>query len=310
MKPALNILCVLLLATGSAIASTTPASPIEGRWDLTIEMNGKPAPSWLGVYHSGTSTLVGEFVSLGGSARPIAEVHVDQGKVTFTIPPQWESGPGNLQFEGEVNGDNLKGTIQYPGGKSFSFTGTRAPELRRSKPPVWGTPVKLLNGKDVSGWHPSGEKNQWVLQNNILKSPEPGSNIITDKKFTDFKLHVEFRYTEDGNSGVYLRGRYEVQIVENNADEPRKNILGSVYGFLAPNELVAKKAGEWQVYDITLVGRMVTIVANGKTIICNQEIPGITGGALDSNEGEPGPIMLQGDHKPIEYRNIVITPAR
>jgi hypothetical protein len=273
-------------------------------------MNGKPAPSWLDVHHSGTHTLVGEFVASGGSARPVAEVHVDQGKVTFSIPPQWESGPGSLQFDGSVDGDNLKGTIQFPDGKSYSFTGVRAPRLQREKPPVWGTPVKLLNGKDVSGWHPSGEKNQWVLQNNILKSPEPGSNLITDKKFSDFKLHVEFRYTEDGNSGVYLRGRYEVQIVENNADEPRKNILGSVYGFLAPSELVAKKAGEWQVYDITLVGRLVTIVANGKTIICNQEIPGITGGALDSNEGEPGPIMLQGDHRPIEYRNIVITPAK
>jgi hypothetical protein len=74
--------------------------------------------------------------------------------------------------------------------------------------------------------------------------------------------------------------------------------------------MAGKKPGEWQSYDITLTGRMVTIVANGKTIICNREIPGITGGALDSREGEPGPIMLQGDHEPIEYRNIILTPAR
>ena len=63
-------------------------------------------------------------------------------------------------------------------------------------------------------------------------------------------------------------------------------------------------------YDITLIGRRVTVVANGKAIIVDQIIPGITGGALDSKEGEPGPIMLQGDHGPVEYRNIIITPAK
>jgi hypothetical protein len=82
-----------------------------------------------------------------------------------------------------------------------------------------------------------------------------------------------------------------------------------VYGFLTPNEMAVKPAGEWQVYDITLIGRRVTVVANGKTIINDQIIPGITGGALDSKEGEPGPIFLQGDHGPVEYRNIVIIPA-
>ena len=74
--------------------------------------------------------------------------------------------------------------------------------------------------------------------------------------------------------------------------------------------IAAKPAGEWQSFDITLVGRMVNVVANGKRVICDQEIPGITGGALDSNEGSPGPLFLQGDHGPVEYRNIVITPAR
>jgi len=88
------------------------------------------------------------------------------------------------------------------------------------------------------------------------------------------------------------------------------DLLGSVYGFLSPSEIANKKADEWQSYDITLIGRMVTVVLNGKTVICNQEIPGITGGALDSDEGAPGPLMLQGDHGVIEYRNIVLTPAR
>jgi hypothetical protein len=109
---------------------------------------------------------------------------------------------------------------------------------------------------------------------------------------------------------VYLRGRHEVQIEDDYGQGPDSHRFSGVYGFISPSEIAAKPAGQWQTYDITLIGRMVTVVANGKMVICNQEIPGITGGAIDSNEGEPGPIYLQGDHGPVEYRNIVITPAR
>lgn len=285
-------------------------NPIEGRWDITINVAGKELPSWLEVNKSGTQRLIGEFVGTGGSARPISQVNFSDGKISFSIPPQWESENNNLNFEATLQGDNLTGTITFPDGKNYNCTAVRAPSLNSNTIPVWGKPIHLFNGTDLKGWHPSGETNQWVVENGILKSPKPGSNIISDATFTDFKLHVEFRYPVNGNSGVYLRGRYEVQIVEKNDDEPKKNVLGAVYGFLSPSEMVAKKAGEWQSYDITLTGRMVTVVANGKTIICNREIPGITGGALDSKEGEPGPLMLQGDHEPIEYRNIIITPAK
>ncbi|MFM2145426.1 MAG: hypothetical protein RL732_262, partial [Bacteroidota bacterium] len=163
---------------------------------------------------------------------------------------------------------------------------------------------------DLTGWHASGKTNQWVVENGVLKSPRSGSNIISDQKFEDFKLHIEFRFPEHSNSGVYLRGRYEVQVEDSYGREPSSHLLGGVYGFLTPNEMAAKKAGEWQIYDITLVGRTVTVEVNGKKVINEQIIPGITGGALDSREGEPGPIMMQGDHGPIEYRNIVITPGR
>jgi hypothetical protein len=123
-------------------------------------------------------------------------------------------------------------------------------------------------------------------------------------------LHVEFRYPKGSNSGLYLRGRYEVQITDSKGLEPSKVDFGAIYGFIIPNEMVAKAAGEWQSYDITLIGRLITIVANGKTIVCNQQIPGITGGALDSDEGKSGPLMIQGDHGPVEYRNIILTPAK
>jgi hypothetical protein len=181
--------------------------------------------------------------------------------------------------------------------------------LRNRTEPKWGTPIKLFNGQNLEGWKTVGAENQWVADNGILKSPKSGANIHTTQTFKDFKLHVEFRYPKGSNSGVYLRGRYEVQVMDSKGQQPSKGDFGAVYGFILPNEMAAKDAGEWQAYDITLIGRLVTVVANGKTIICNQEIPGITGGALDSNEGEPGPIFIQGDHGPVEYRNIVLTPG-
>ena len=196
-----------------------------------------------------------------------------------------------------------------PDGKSNPFTGVRAPSLKRSGEPAWGAPIVLFNGKDLSGWEALGTTNQWVAENGVLKSPKSGANIRTTQTYNDFKLHLEFRYPKGSNSGVYLRGRYEVQISDIQGTEPTIGEYSAVYGFIKPLEIAAKGPGEWQTYDITLIGRMVTVVANGKTVILNQEIPGITGGALDSKEGEPGPIYFQGDHGPIEYRNITIQPA-
>lgn len=308
-----SIICSLALAI-TFIANTSKAQDIksadlEGRWDLVISQNGQDLPSWLEVRHSGSHTLVGRFVYANGSARPISEVKVNGGKFSFSIPPQWEKESTYIDFEGSVSPDGLKGTMKYVDDKTYTWTGTRAPLLKRSKEPVWDKPINLFNGKDLKGWRAMGE-NQWVVESGILKSPKSGSNLVSYDTFTDFKLHIEFRYPKGSNSGIYLRGRYEVQIMDNKGSEPEDGYFGGVYGFLTPNEMMAKDAGEWQTFDITLVGRKVTVVANGKAVITEQIIPGITGGALDSKEGEPGPILIQGDHGPIEFKSIVITPAK
>ncbi|WP_160717424.1 3-keto-disaccharide hydrolase [Chitinophaga solisilvae] len=281
-----------------------------GRWDITIDENGKTSPAWLEVKLSGYRTLVGYFVGPSGSARPVSEVIVDNGKFSFSIPPQWENGSQYLKVEGTVSDNSIQGTLVTSEGKTFSWKGVRAPWLKRTTAPVWGKAVNLFNGKDLSGWKAAGE-NQWIVKDGILTSPRSGANLISDQQFTDFKLHVEFRYQKGSNSGVYLRGRHEVQIEDSSPDtHPSSVLFSGVYGFLAPSEIAALGPDKWQSYDITLTGRMVTIVVNGKTVISNQEIPGITGGALDSNEGAPGPIYIQGDHGPIEFRKIVITPAK
>ncbi len=282
---------------------------IEGRWDITVDKGDKKVPSWLDVRHSGNRTLVGYFVSESGSARPVSKINFKEGRLSFAIPPQWEDGDNDFVLEGVLKNGSLSGMITSCDGKKYSWTGVRAPSLVRATAPVWGNPINLFNGMNTDGWYAMGP-NQWIAKNGILTSEKSGSNLVTKEKFSDFKLHIEFRYPKESNSGVYLRGRYEVQVSDSYGKSPLVDEFGAVYGFIIPTEMAAKMAGEWQVYDITLIGRMITVVANGKTIICNQEIPGITGGALDSNEGEPGPIYLQGDHGPVEYRNIVLTPAK
>jgi Domain of Unknown Function (DUF1080) len=283
--------------------------PLEGRWDLTINRSGDQLPGWLEVRHSGLSTLVGRLMWIGGSARPISKINIADGKFNFSIPPQWEKSDMDVHVEGTIVGDNLQGTYTHVDGKIYSWTGMRAPSLVRSKAPEWATPITLFNGKDLKGWHTIGA-NQWIVESGILRSPKSGSNLISDPVFSDFKLHIEFRYPKGSNSGVYLRGRYEVQVDDAKGLEPWSDHFSGIYGLLPPNEMVAKDAGEWQSYDITLIGRRVTIVANGSTVIADQVIPGITGGAIDSKEGEPGPFLIQGDHGPIDYRNIIVTPAK
>lgn len=297
----------LSLITISNFTNAQEAKSIEGRWDMIITQNGEEKPSWLEISHSGYSTLVGRFVYLNGSARPIAEVKEKDGKFNFSIPPQWEQAKTNLEFEGKLERDKLRGTLLYTDGKTYNWVATRAPKLPYTNNPKWGKPVKLFNGRNLNGWKAMGD-NQWVVESGILKSPKSGANLVTDDKFMDFKLHIEFRYPKGSNSGIYLRGRYEVQIIDSKGLEPSNILFAGVYGFLTPNEMVAKDAGEWQSYDITLIGNRVTIVANGSSVITDQIIPGITGGALDSNEGEPGPFLIQGDHGSIELRNIVVTP--
>jgi hypothetical protein len=300
----------LLHALGSSAHSQ--AAPVLGRWDLVVTGSNGTYPSWLEVTTSGRDALIGRFVGQSGSARPIARVEYTAGALRFAIPRQWEEGGGDLRLEGKIDGERLTGTLVNPDGTSHAFTASRAPTMRRATAPEWGEPIVLFNGKDLTGWTTQGGGvSKWSAVNGVLTNSASGANLMTTQKFNDFKLHLEFRYQKGGNSGVYLRGRHEVQVEDSPEREwPASTHVGGVYGFLTPNENASSGPGEWQTYDITLVGRRVTVVLNGKSVITDQVIPGITGGALDSNEGAPGPILLQGDHTAVEYRNIRLTPAK
>lgn len=282
-----------------------------GRWDLTVLKEGKETPAWLEIKLSGFNTLVGYFVSDAGSARPIAHIKLHEGTFSFEIPTQWEDGTGMISVEGQLAGEDIKGKVTSNKGNIFEFIGVKAPHLVRDGQGTLGEPIVLFNGKDLAGWTALGGENHWSVKDGILTNEKAGANLVSDESFEDFKLEAEFRYTEGGNSGIYLRGRYEVQIEDSPLDRhPGSLYFGGVYGFLTPSEIATLGPNLWNSYTITLRGRMVTIVANGKIIINNQEIPGITGGALNSKEGEPGPIYLQGDHTGVEFRKLIITPIK
>jgi hypothetical protein len=287
-----------MLAAVSALPLMTAgtASPYTGRWDLTILTANSSYPSWMEFADEGGTPAI-RLVGRTGSVHAVHDAKVDGTHLTF----EDEAGPWKLI----VTGRKLTG--QSPGAK---LTGVPAPALNRSAPPAWTAPEPLFNGRDLAGWEPDNPgKNHWVADNGELQNLQAGANIATTRKFGDFKLHIEYNCPSGGNSGVYLRGRYEVQV---EYEPPQKNDafhgMGSIYGFIAPATAVDPRPGQWEGYDVTLVGRSVTVVRDGVLIIDNTEIPGITGGALDSHEDEPGPIYLQGDHTGgLKYRNITIS---
>ena len=304
-----RLLIISIFAAGFIHAQEKES--IIGKWDLEVIKQNQILPSWLEVKLSGVNTLVGYFVGESGSARPISEVFFHDGTVDFSIPPQWD-GNNDMHFSAMMTNDKLSGTILSSEGSAITFTGVRAPKLIRKETIKWTKPRALFDGKTLNQWKPikSNYENQWIAKDGLLINPRSGVNLITEKEFTDFKLHIEARYPAQSNSGIYLRGRYEVQIEDSFGKDPSSILFGGVYGFLTPNEIAANKAGEWQVFDITLIGRRITVIANGKTVISDQIIPGITGGAIDSKEDNPGPLMLQGDHGIVTFRNITIQIPR
>jgi len=283
-----------------------------GCWDLTLKTPQLEAPSWLEITQE-SGQFHARLTSRWGHARPLPKVEISNGHILFVSPKEEEERKDDMVFEGKLSGDRLVGTTTGPDGTPWQWTGERAPKLARAGTPKWGKSLSLFSGKDLSGWTMSDPNAaaKWTVENGTLVSPGHGPELISTAKFTDFKLHVEFNCAKGANSGVYLRGRYELQIEDDPEPEGPTMRTGGVYGFLAPSPEQPRRPGAWQTYDITLIGRVVTIVQNGQTIIDKQEIPGITGGALDSHEGLPGPIYLQGSEAGhVAFRNITITPAK
>jgi Domain of Unknown Function (DUF1080) len=302
--------CLAAVLTQAAQENASNAA-FAGRWDLTVkESSGHLLPSWLELTQTG-SRWAARFTGRWGNARPLAKLEINGDAIRFVSPKEEEGSKNDLVFEGRLVDGNLAGSAKGPNGMAWTWAGTRAPLLPApgAADIKWGTPVKLFNGSDFTGWtfdNPA-KSTSWKVEHGCLVNQSAGSNIATKDTFKDFKLHIEVNCPSNANSGIYLRGRYEIQVEDDSIQEPPSHHMGAVYGFLAPVPEQPRRPGVWQTFDIALLGRYVTVVQNGQTIINKQEIPGITGGAIDSHEEMAGPIYLQGDHGGIAYRNIVLT---
>jgi len=276
----------------------------------------------------------------GGSVTPVDSVYFDGGtlNVTRVREVKRKDAEGNVvrtqnfteTITATVSGDTMELTRILPqhdgkGVSRESFTGKRIPALG-AKPNLSkakrGKAITLFNGRDLDGWKLTDRskynkrKNGWSVENGILTNnpvqPEGKhiryGNLSTVAEFEDFNIKLEANVGKKNNSGIYLRGIYEVQVTDSFGRDPGLHNMGAVYSRIAPTISAEKPPGTWQTLDITLLDRHVTVILNGKTIIDNQPLLGCTGGALWSDEFRRGPIYLQGDHSAIKYRNIVLTP--
>jgi Domain of Unknown Function (DUF1080) len=302
---------VFVANSGQAPAAGMDVMMYLGRWDLTLKGPDAEYPSWIELTEE-HGQLKASFVGRWGSARPLPKVDVKDLQLMFVSPKENEGLAEDMVFAGKLLGTALEGIVNGANGQTWTWTGVRAPALKESQASSWGRPVPLFDGKSLSGWKmmPPEGKPAWTVKGGALVKPPNGPELINELMFNNFKLHLEFNCGRKANSGVYLRGRYEVQIETDSSGAPPSHHTGAVYGFIAAKPEAPRTPDLWQTFDITLLGRYVTVVLNGRTIIDQQEIPGITGGALDSHEGMEGPIYLQGSEGgKVLYRNIVITPG-
>ena len=287
---------VALLMAASLHAQT---ASFVGRWDFNL---GPERASWLSIADKNGNLDVW-YQPTGGHFYQLKDVKEDGSHLILTVSPKttWDL----TATDGKLTG------MQKRAGKTLALTGVRAPDLKHEPPTSWTIPQPLFDGKDLTGWEPIGDKakSHWVVEDGLLVNEAHGVNLKSTKKFDDFKLHFEVLCPDGANSGMYLRGRYEVQLeYEKAGTEPPERGMGSIYGRIAPTVEMPRKPGQWETFDVTLVGRTVSIWRDGVKIVENKEIEGITGGALDANEGEPGPFYIQGDHTGgLKFRNITVS---
>jgi hypothetical protein len=316
MKKKILFAPILAVALVSTVAAQD-AKEFLGRWDMTVTpATGQPYPQWMELTES-AGKIEGKVQPRGGAWHAITGASVEAGKLVVDLGPE-RSGSEVTWVLTEPGSGKLTGVEKHGDTDGPTLAGVKAPLHDRPKPKEWTKPRALFDGTDLKSWEPIGnvENNKWVARDGELVNDNPevpgqknhgAANIKTTEKFQDFKLHIEVNCPEGGNSGIYLRGRYELQVGTEGGKLPSHE-MGAIYSWYPPPAGAENNLGKWTSFDVTLVGRHVTVLRDGKMYHDNVELPGPTGGALDSNEAEPGPFYLQGDHHGvIRYRNITIS---
>ncbi|MBK9312679.1 MAG: DUF1080 domain-containing protein [Acidobacteria bacterium] len=300
------VLCLLVLTGITAIAQE---NPFLGKWDISGEGQFRGFVYWLEVKMV-DGKLTGNFLNRGGSVLPLAEIAITDGELVFS--PQSPANRPKPVHRAKVSEGRLLGMMTM-GDQQVAWIGVR--------PPVWGdhnangkfrygTPVALFDGTTMVNWdvqhkdRPSG----WSIVDGAMTNEARANNLISKHQFENFKIQCEYKVAEKSNSGIYLRGRYELQVLDDAGKEPESHGHMALYSRVKTLVNAGLPAGQWQAMEAVIVGNRLTVTLNGRKVHDNIVIEGITGGALDSREGDPGPIMLQGDHGKVWFRKVTVTP--
>jgi 3-keto-disaccharide hydrolase len=298
-----------MLAVAVVVMAAAPAraqNPFLGAWNITGNAPNDGNVYWLEVKDEG-GKVSALFLNRGGSPVPVDNVKIADGELSFLLPGRGESRP-TASFR--VSGGKLTGTVGTP---PVQVTGERPPQwgaCDANAKHAFGKPVVLFDGKSMDAWdvQRKAQPMNWSVKEGAMTNDPKANNLVSKERFKDFRLDAEYKVSPKGNSGIYLRGRYEMQVLDDAGTATEAHGHLSIYARKAPDVNASKPAGEWQTAQITLVGNCVTATLNGKTVHSNARIAGITGGALDAKETEPGPIMIQGDHEVVWFRKVVVTP--
>lgn len=328
MAKTLLIGALAMLTPLVAPADENGMPPFAGNWALRLP-DGSPV--WIAIEGAHDAISVRLLWSVG-APQLVAHPHVANGTLQIPHRVRWKphgradqalsiSEPmvarmvkGVLELDCEVQGPHSGRR------ERMRLIGKRIPQLPE-RPDLaqvaFEEPISLFNGIDLSGWRladPS-KKNGWRVEGGELVNQTPKTtfdaygeygNLVTEQHFEDHRLTLEYNVPAGGNSGVYLRGMYEAQVVDRGSKMQGLSGPGAIFGRIPPSHNAAKPGGEWNLYQLTLVDRHITVVLNGHKVIDNQPVEGCTGGSLAADDTMPGPVLLQGDHTSVRYRNLFV----
>lgn len=332
MKLIQTVVLSLILVAFACPVFADSADAFIGTW--AMKMPGGKA-GWL-MFERTDDGLSGQLWTVGQS-KPLTKINSNNGGLDFIRmckigdPPYPGGAPSGERIAcphtARVSGDQMlvSMTVAHPDKPQYTINllGKRMPplpprpDLSRVK---FGKPIELFNGQNLDGWKLANPKkiNGWKVVDGVLANDTPKldfsafgeyGNLHTERFFDDFELSIEFNVAAGGNSGIYLRGVYEAQVVDYDSRMQGLQGVGAIFSRIPPSEKAGKKGGQWQHYLLTLVDRHITVVLNGVKVIDNEPLAGCTNGAFQADETVPGPIYLQGDHTAVKYRNIRLRPV-
>lgn len=307
-------LATLLLGAGTAFGAGVEA--FNGRWIIQPLGDNNGRVLWLEVNGAGTGDVTGAMVGAGpgGQLDQLRDAEIEGGQLSFRLERSFgrnDSRTISTPVTAALHDGRLHG-VALRRQRPLLWTGERAPVLTDRDDGSWteAEPIELFNGKSLQGWHTlrPGREDGWLVEGGVLKNSQQADVLASDARFWNFRLQVEYKVHPRMNGGIGLRGRYEIQILDDHGRPASDHGNGALYGRIAPSSNASRPAGAWQTLDVRLVGRELTVTLNGVKTIDRQVIEGFTAMASDWREAEPGPVTLQGDHGAVEFRRITVTP--